>query len=423
MQKKEYYDVVIAGGGTAGTIAAIAAARDGQDTAVIEPNFFLGGISTGSGMAEMNSAGFQGKELYGGIEKEIFDELIKTGNGEYHFSVPMSSNPNIKIDRLRYNPEFLKIILEEKAKAAGVSIYYGASVISALEEHKLCAIKFRQGEGFQTLNAGCLIDATGECKVIRMLGYETRMKPKQEQLISTLLFFLSRVDIAALTEAISDGRLKSIMEQGYKKGILKGHILAFSPVPNTDKVSVNITRLKIDCEDPQSIAEGYSEGRKQILDAIPFIKETVPGMKEAYLSETAPIMGVRDSRKLVGEYELTLEDLEQMKAFRDTIAVGSYPMDLHDPATNNVIWKTMPGLYEIPYRSIVPKGAGRILAAGRGISASEEAFAAIRVMPIVMNVGEAAGYAASLIVKKGCLATELDGKELKQYLKQKGLNI
>ena len=83
----------------------------------------------------------------------------------------------------------------------------------------------------------------------------------------------------------------------------------------------------------------------------------------------------------------------------------------------------MPGLYEIPYRSIVPKGAGRILAAGRGISASEEAFAAIRVMPIVMNVGEAAGYAASLIVKKGCLATELDGKELKQYLKQKGLNI
>lgn len=421
--RKWEYDLVVAGGGTAGSVCAISAAREGLRVAVIERNTFLGGIAGGAGLAEMNAAGFDGKPLYGGIEKELFDELIRRGAAEYHFGVPMSSNPDVKIDRLRYNPEILKIVLEEKATAEGVDIFYETSLSCAEELEESCLLRAGGMDEPHLFHSKYMVDATGNCRLVGKLGYETAKPAPDSLAVSTLGFRLSGVDTPLLQNAIARGALGLVISQGYERGILKGRILAFSPIPGTDDVSVNVTRAKLDHEDTASLTGGIISSRKQIDDVLVFIKENVPGLSRAYISSIASIMGVRDSRRLVGRYCLTIEDLESMRVFDDAVAIGCYPMDVHDPATNSVVWKMLPGVYSIPLGSLLPKGSRRTLVVGKCISADEKAFAAVRVMPIMMNVGESAGYAAALAYRKGMSVSDIDGTELHKMLQKRDIRF
>lgn len=421
--RKWEYDLVVAGGGTAGSVCAISAAREGLRVAVIERNTFLGGIAGGAGLAEMNAAGFRGEPLYGGIEKELFDELIRRGAAEYHFGVPMSSNPDVKIDRLRYNPEILKIVLEEKAVAEGVDIFYETNMSGAEEREEACLLRADGTDESHLFCSKYMVDATGNGRLVRKLGYETAKQAPESLAVSTLGFRLSGVDFSPLQKAIACGDLGPTISQGYERGILKGRILAFSPIPGTDDVSVNVTRAKLDHEDTASLTNGIIFSRRQIDEVLAFIKQHVPGLSRAYISSIASIMGVRDSRRLVGRYCLTMEDLESMRVFDDAVAIGCYPMDVHGPATNSVVWKMLPGVYGIPFGSLLPKESRRTLVAGKCISADERAFAAVRVMPIMMNVGESAGYAVALAHRKGISLSDIDGAELHRMLREKGIRF
>jgi len=419
---KNIYDLLVIGGGTAGTVCAIAAAREGLSVAIVEENNYLGGMACGSGLAEMNAAGFKGTPLYEGIVGEIFDEMIHSGDAAYNFQIPMSSNKEIKIDRLRYNPEILKILLEKKCVEAGITLFYGTSLTNVSENDGYTVI-IKDGKNEITLYGSYLVDASGNCEAAVKLGYETT-KPKVEDLaVSTMLFRLSNINIPELQKIISEGGLAPIIADGYAKGILKGKILAFSPIPGTNDVSVNATRSKLDHEDVFSRTLGIIQARGQILEIVEFIRKKIPGMEKAYISNIAPLMGVRDCRKIVGEYQLTLEDLESMREFQDTIAIGCYPMDIHDPITNTVLWKMLPGLYKIPFRTLLPKNAKNILVVGKCICAEEKAFAAIRVMPIVMNIGESAGYAVAYAYKNKQQLSDIDGVDLKKVLIAKGINL
>ena len=124
-------------------------------------------------------------------------------------------------------------------------------------------------------------------------------------------------------------------------------------------------------------------------------------------------------RTIQGQYQLTIGDLEQMTCFEDRVACGCYPMDIHDPITNTVVWKILPGVYHIPYRSLLPKGLHRTLAAGKCLCADQKAFGAVRVMPIMMNVGESAGYAVALAAREDKCLDELDAPSLRACLTEK----
>lgn len=419
MHHQNHFDLVIVGGGTAGTFSAIAAAREGLSTAVIEKNSYLGGMATGSGLTEMNAAGFRESPLYKGIEKEIFDEMIAKGFAEYHFAVPMSSNKEVKIDRLRYNPEMLKILLEAKATESGVTLFYQAELDSAEETEDGCILHARSLYETFTLTSDYLIDATGNADLIRKLGCETIKTQADKQLVSTLMFRLSNVDLAKLDAFIHSEDLGKIIQDGYEAGTLKGKILAFTPIPGTKDVSLNVTRAKFDYEDIRDASMGLAEARRQILPVYHFVQHRVPGMEASYIANIASVIGVRDGRRIQGQYMLTLEDLEQMTNFEDSVACGCYPMDIHDPVTNSVIWKVLPGVYHIPYRSLLPKGLHRTLAAGKCLGAEKKAFAAIRVMPIMMNVGESAGYAVALAKREKKKLDELTAASLSQCLTDK----
>lgn len=417
------YDLVVAGGGTAGSICAIAAAREGLKVAVLERGSCLGGVATCAGLAEMNAAGFGGTPLYGGIEGEIFDAMIRRGAAAYNYAVPMSSNREVKVDRLRYNPEVLRIVLEEMAVSAGAALFYETTLTGTEEFEKGLNLTAMGLDETLRFRAKYATDATGNCRLVRMLGCGT-VKPEADSLaVSTLGFRISGVDIPALQQAVDDGGLAPLIEDGYARGILKGKLLAFSPIPGTNDVSANVTRARLDHEDTRSLTDGVVSARTQIEGILAFAKDNVPGFSRAWLSSIASVMGVRDGRRLEGLYRLTLADLEAMRPFGDTVAIGCYPVDIHDPAADTVVWRMLPGVYSIPWRSLVPRQSRRAIVAGKTLSADEKAFAAVRVIPIAMNVGEAAGYAAAYAHSMGVPFTDVDGEALHGFLRSKGLRF
>ena len=264
-----------------------------------------------------------------------------------------------------------------------------------------------------------LIDATGNASLVQALGGETEAADERERMIATLMFRISNVDLDQLDAFIHSPRLGETIRQGRESGVLKGGILAFTPIPGTRDVSLNVTRAKFDHEDLADATRGMVELRSQIEPIFRFVQREVPGLEGAYLSGIAPLAGVRDARRIRGAYRLTIEDLERMTCFEDRVACGCYPMDLHDPVTNTVVWKMLPGVYHIPYRSLLPLGMKRTLAAGKCLSADPKAFGAVRVMPIMMNVGESAGYAAALALRENKTLDQISSASLRSCLDQK----
>ena len=303
----------------------------------------------------------------------------------------MSSNKEVKIDRLRYDPERLKLLLEQLAVEAGITLLYETELTAAREGEEECQITARGPYQEIALSGKYLIDATGNASLVQALGGETEAADERERMIATLMFRISNVDLDQLDAFIHSPRLGETIRQGRESGVLKGGILAFTPIPGTRDVSLNVTRAKFDHEDLADATRGMVELRSQIEPIFRFVQREVPGLEGAYLSGIAPLAGVRDARRIRGAYRLT----------------------------NTVVWKMLPGVYHIPYRSLLPLGMKRTLAAGKCLSADPKAFGAVRVMPIMMNVGESAGYAAALALRENKTLDQISSASLRSCLDQK----
>ena len=415
-QNNAIWDVIVVGGGTAGVFAALAAAEAGCRTALIEQNGFLGGMLTSSGLTEMNAAGFQGQPLYGGLEESFIKELIDLGAGEYKFAVPMTSNPDVKVDRFDYNPTKCVELLQKHIDQAKIKVYLNTRILKAQEETESCSLTIRENGQDVVLTSKYIIDATGKAAVVALMNKDFVNNPSDSQMIATQMFRLSGVKQRELDEFTKAGKLAEVIKLGLEEQVLKGKILCFAPIPGTDEVSVNATRAICRLEDEESVAKAKKECLEQIDGMLPFIKTHIPALNNAEVVEIAPVFGIRDTRAIKGRYTLKLQDLSDMVDFEDAVAWGCYPMDMHDPITHNVIWQVMAGVYSIPFRSMMPLKLNRVIAAGKCIGAEHEAFAAFRVMPIVINMGESAGLAAAMAVEQDSLFPQLDGKKIKRQL-------
>jgi len=193
-----------------------------------------------------------------------------------------------------------------------------------------------------------------------------------------------------------------------------------------DEIHFNTTRvIRCDATDAEELTKAEIEARRQVGQYVDFLKSDIPGFENAHLQMMAPQIGIRESRRIVGEYVLTAEDLLSARKFDDCIARGSYSVDIHDPDGGGTVIKRLPPgeSYDIPYRSLVPKKIDNLLVAGRPISSTHEAHSAIRVMPIAAAIGEAAGAAAALCVNGGTIPRKLDSKKLQRVLLAQGANL
>jgi hypothetical protein len=187
------------------------------------------------------------------------------------------------------------------------------------------------------------------------------------------------------------------------------------------EVWINMTRVAgVDGTDVGSLSAGEIEARAQIADIIRYLKGYVPGFSEAHFTKTAPFLGIRETRRIVGQYVLNQEDVLGCRRFEDAIAVASYPVDIHRPGDQGCTLQWCGDCYDIPYRSLVPQRVENLLVAGRAVSSTHEAMAAIRVMSTCMAMGEAAGRAAKQALRAGVSPADVDTQSLRRELLDRG---
>lgn len=413
---KTNYDVIVAGGGWAGTSAAVAAARQGAKTLIIEKSGFLSGSSgnhlVNPFMRYWTKINGERVDLSAGIFAEIVDNLRELGG--------MHRNERT------YNEEILKLVLDRMTEQSGVDVLFHSYLCGVEKEGTvLRSVSCVNKSGTQTYSANYFIDATGDADVSAFAGCPFRLGRDEDQLCQpmTLCFRLSNVDVAKAfqnTKKINDlyakfraeGRLQNPREDVLKMYHMDDHIIHLNSTRIIKRSPVNAEEL--------SVAE--REAREQTFELYTFLKENCEGFEQAILLASGPSIGVRESRMINGHYILNVDDLKNCTKFEDSIAACNYDIDIHNPSgsgTSHYFFKDGT-YYTIPYRCLLPLGTDNLLVAGRCISGSHEAQASYRIMPVCCTLGEAAGTAAALANKARSSVNDIDIKELQKMLRANG---
>ncbi len=414
------YDVIVVGGGLSGVAAAISAARCGVSVLLIEQSNCLGGAPVNCLVNPFMGwhTKIDGKKysLCRGIFEEILLELKRFGN-----VVDKAISKNV------FNEEYLKIILMDMVRKAGVEVLLRSYLIGAkCVDGMVKEVTVANKSGNMTFCAKRFIDATGDADLTHLAGFKTRLGRECDNLCQpmTLCFRVSNVNRAQFEREKKNINVlyKKFKEEGKIKNP-REDVLMFYTLQN-DIIHFNTTRvIKLNPTDAFDLTKAEIIAREQVLEVFTFLKKNFASFKNSHLLSTAMQIGVRESRMICGEYdELTEQDLKNCRKFEDSIALGNYDIDIHNPSgsgTSHYYFKEGE-YYTIPYRSLIPKKSLNLLVAGRCISASHEAQASIRIMPIVCCIGEAAGVAAAMSVTDNTYVNDIDVQKLREKLKANG---
>ncbi len=415
-------DVLASGGGMAGTVAAIAAARQGARTVLFERHGFLGGAATAGAVGQF--VGWEtraGRRVIGGLAEEIVERLQAMGGSSGHGHFIMSTGH--RMDRVEYDTEILKVVLDEMAHEAGVRVLLHSQLAQVSRRGRAIgsASVLTKG-GLLDVRARLFIDSSGDLDLMARAGAPFLGLDAGESLQpATMMFRLGPIDFATF-DAMPLETKAALSARGVAEGALPRAALHCSRVPGTDDGWFNVTRLAIDASDPFALSDGEREGRRQALAAARYIAANVPGCAKARLVSFAPQLGIRETRRIEGLATLTADDLRNGAEFVDTMALGAYPIDVHHTGDGNITFEELgpDHVYALPYRIAVPPGLDNALVAGRGLSATHEAHGAIRVMPTAMAVAQAVGTAAALLAASNQPAAALDPATLREKLRGAG---
>lgn len=395
------YDVIVAGGGWGGTMAAVSAARAGAKTLLIESREALGGTATLGSMCEIDGAYTKdGRCVMPEAAMEIIRFGIARGDIRDDGWVPMTSNPGFGAHRIRFNPEQLKLTLDRFVREAGADVLFMAPVRRVEEDAEGVTVTVSTPYKELAFRTKTLVDATGNSEAFYLLDPGCTVKTPAEKVQSaTMCYRLGGVDMERYAKNINRETLSAVIEKGVKEGALSFKILASCPLPGMNEVSFNTTRaVEVDIEDPMSFTRGIAETREQIERALPFLKQNLAGLENAYLAAVASSLGIRDRRRIAGVKVLSGEDILKANPCGDAVAFGCYPVDVHREGEGHAVQFTNiggNGIYSIPFSSMITEGHAHLIAGCKAISSDDTAFAAHRVISTVSGIGYAAGLAAA----------------------------
>ena len=448
------YDVLVVGGGMAGVGAAIASARYGCKTLLIERESALGGLAT-IGLVNIPL------DFVCGIGLEMFDELKKV-NGLWHRNS---------------DPEKHKLIFDRMLKQNGCDLLLVTGAVDAIVKNgSVCGVVVESKSGRQAVLGKRVIDCSGDGDVAFFSGCECMVGRATDGLnqACSLEFRLGGVDWGKYHNSDlkkNDPKWIDLIEKAVEEGdmpyMIDNHLNWITHVPGRpqecgmDEISMCFAHSR-NCHplDNRDLTRMYLEGREQADILSKFIKKCVPGFENSYLIDTAPLLGVRETRRVLGEYVLTAKDLAQWRHFDDVITISGHGYDLHNPdAPGNIKWAEMeidgktcyaichtgygsswlppggvdaltdgfgrkgddmrfpkPAYYDIPYRCLVPAKVDNLLVAGRCLSADFMAQSGCRLVMACMNMGQAAGTATALSLKQDIPPRKVDRVELQTEL-------
>lgn len=428
------YDVAVLGGGPAGILAAATAARQGARVLLIERYGFLGGMGTAAGVS--NFCGLHAN-VHGEIRQVVHgtaDELL-----ERMRRLDGLNDPHLifgKIHAQAYDIAAFKCAADELVRASGADILFHALATGVAMDGQgaVAALFLETKSGRVAVRAGRYIDCSGDADLANWAGIPYEKGTGEGQMLyPTLMFKVGNVDADRAGEAWK--RIPELMDAAEAAGEFhfprRGAIVR--PQKHPYEWRVNVTQLTqpdgsaADGTDADSLAGAELEGRRQVVDYLRFLRAKVPGFEHAYVLDIAPQLGIRETRRIRGEYCLTKEDVLNCADFDDSIGVNGWPLELHVAGDVRWMWPPIPesrGYNQLPLRMIVPSrasGVDNVLVAGRCASMSHEGQSAARVSGSCFVMGEAAGVLAAMSVRQGAALRTLPAAQLQAVLRENGV--
>jgi len=400
------YDVVVVGGGAAGLAAAVSAARTGARTALVERYGFLGGMATAGmvsticGLYLTSSAG-PPEPLNPGFADDVARRLAAMPG----CSAPMRRGRTYV---LPYTPFAFACLADELTASAAALDVYLHTFLTSIETgaRRVAAVRIATWERVLDLTARAVVDASGDAVLAHLAGAATATAPLAERQLPSLVFVLQHVDTEALGAGPRVALLRSLVTAEQEGRLPKGAAnLALGSSPQPGEVICKLTLSGITEELPVgrdflTIAE--QEGRKRAFAVTEFLK-TLPAFSRAFVSHAAPQVGVRESRRVVGRYELTREDVLSGRRFEDGVARASWPIELWEEGRLGATYEWLDDRkhYDVPLRCLEARDVDNLFVAGRCMSATHEALGSARVIGTCLAAGEAVGRAAARCAEAG----------------------
>ncbi|MFD5226638.1 FAD-dependent oxidoreductase [Microbacterium sp. NPDC058342] len=417
------YDVIVCGGGPSGLIAAIAAARSGARTQLIERYGFVGGMSTSALVTPISEFRINGRQHIGGIPFELLQRAAELGGAD------------VERDSGNYpvNDELLKLAAQRLLIESGVTLLYHSWFSDCIvEDGRVTHVILQNKSGRVAYAASAFIDCTGDADLVRAAGLPTTKGTVLQP--ATLWFQLAGVDTDALSYTFGDA-VGGILPVSQPIRDRLTELNARNEIPifggpwisrffHDGVVSINVLREPTDASDPEAFTRTECSLRENMHLMIDVFRREFPEFSNCWLMKSGVQTGVRETYHIVGLYQLTKDDVITPKAFPDTIAKGAHVIDIHDADSNDQSDFTVPKQeYNIPLRSLVPRGSVNLITAGRSLSADGPGFGSVRTMATCMAMGQGAGVAAALHVQLGCSMSDMNVPMLRQRLEEQGAVI
>lgn len=442
-----HYDLVVVGGGIAGSMAAVAAGREGLRVLLIEEEGYLGGSLTACGTGPMMTFHAGDKQVVRGLVDEMIQRLVQKGLSVGH----IIDSTGYTYTVTPFDSEGMKRELELMCLEAGVQLLYHTSVVEAkVIDGRLGTITCLCAGNLFSVEGTYFIDASGDADLIAMAGipFEQGRESDGKDQPLTMNFKLVDVDLSVIrnlmdsdvelfpflapkaglqhqASRLSFSGFQQIMGEGIQKGEItfdRDIVLCFETNAQNE-VIVNMTRvLDKNPVKPLELTEAELEGRRQVWELYGFLKTHIPGFEKARMTYSGPRIGIRSSRRLKGAYRITAQDLLNETIFEDAISACGYPIDIHSPdgAETESTFLREGGYYTIPLRSLLNEQVPNVLAAGRNISCEFTAHASLRVSPSAGAIGQGAGTAVALAIQTNTDLLHLDLDALHATLRNAG---
>jgi hypothetical protein len=446
------YDVTVIGGGVSGVMAAVAAARLGAKVLLVEQYSFLGGSLTSMGVGPMMSFhNPAGEQVVRGLPQELVERLMASKGSPGH--VPDTTTYCSTVTP--FDSEELKLALEVMATESGVDILFHTKLAEVtVRDNRIESVKICNKSGLTKLHSNYWVDASGDGDLAFQAGVPYVFGRSQDNKAQpmTMNLKVGNVQRQALLEYVFANPHNFQFENGQAIGLerlknkassisLCGFISQWQEAKEKGEISIprdnvlffetasqgtfifNTTRIHgFNVTIPTELSLAEMEGRRQCRELFYFLRKYCPGFESCLRMDSSSQIGVRESRHIQGIYELNEKDLLEQFPFDDVIALGGYPIDVHSPDGGDTATTAIPhtGAYSIPLRCLLPQKIGNLILSGRNLSATHSASAAVRVTPIAMAIGQAAGTSAAYGSQHSLSNVELPAREIQALLRQNG---
>jgi hypothetical protein len=437
---RDEVDVLVVGGGPAGLMAAQAASKGKGRVMLIDQRGILGGNLT-IGLPILSFLGRKGNQIIKGLPQQFIDRMRAKGAASEHQPCPNHVSITF-IDPEGAMETALEVVKENNIEVLMYVFCCGV----VMDGNTIKGVIIESKAGREVILAKQIIDCTGDGDVAFKAGAVCEKGDEDGGLQPpTLMFRMKGVNIPELRDALSNHAdqyemdvippkyfhdhekfitvgLRQLINKARKDGLNMAvdRTIIITGLDN-DEAWINMSRVSgVDSTHPESYTNGEIQARSQNQTIVEYLTKYVPGFENAWMVQTAPFMGIRESRRVEGEYMLTGDDIVSCRRFPDAIAVASYPIDLHHAKGGDCTMVYCEDSYDIPYRCLVPKTIDNLLVAGRCASTTHEAHGSTRVMSTCMALGEAAGTAARIAVADGVTPRKVNVDKVREALLAEG---